>query len=138
MRPRSGLLLLFVIVTLGPSCSDRSVEEERISEPLEVVAEFVPMGPVRTEAEAVAAAWRYIEAHSEDFLSPPLDTVNGVVYEELSMAIDTLRGPTIRVDPTDSTKWGVMWELRDGGIPGAVGFLVDKSTGDVELAPSGM
>ena len=126
MRARSGLLLLFVIATLGPGCSDRRVEEERASKPPPVVAEFVPLGPVRTEEEAIAATWRYTEAHAHGYLTPPREN------EDIRMTIDPLQGASVGEEGPDSTLWRVRWELQGSPLSiTAATFYVDKATGQV-------
>jgi hypothetical protein len=141
MHPRrtfiASLLLVAGLASAGTGCVDRSSQEHDSKKP-PAADSFVAMGPVTTEEEALATVWRYMEAHYDLYLKPPRitrDTVNGVVrdvYEDISPAtINQGQAPFVWAD---STRWGVSWMLRDGGIPGEVAFVVDKVGGQVEVA----
>lgn len=104
---------------------------------------FVPSGPVQTEQEAVATAWRYMLAHYDDYLAPDaIEMPDGTIrYSDIRPAtIDTREPPRVtQTGQNGAARWLVAWDHRYGGTGGGIGFAIDRQTGQTErLEPTGM
>lgn len=116
-----------------PGCASEP-EQPSSSVGSPVHAEFVPDGPVRTEQEAVATAWRYMLAHYNRYLDPPVAPreVDGEMIQYVSLtAIDIGAPPDVtRNRRSGFDQWELVWQLRDD--MGRVGIAVDSRTGAAE------